>query len=89
MFEPSGDSCEAFITQDGGKAIESCDKQSILGEWVLRKVFQLEAYEPLTAKRLNEIGLNGIRIWKEQGSDDIHIRFIWIDKNKLPDDYIK
>ena len=89
VFEPSGDSCEAFITQDGGKAIESCDKQSILGEWVLRKVFQLEAYEPLTAKRLNEIGLNGIRIWKEQGSDDIHIRFIWIDKNKLPDDYIK
>ena len=89
IFEPSGDVCEAFITQDGGKAIESCDKQSILGEWVLRKVFQLEAYEPLTAKRLNEIGLNGIRIWKEQESDDIHIRFIWIDKDQLPEDYIK
>ena len=89
VFEPSGDTCEAFITQDGGKAIESCDKQSILGEWVLRKVFQLEAYEPLTAKRLNEIGLNGIRIWKEQESSDIHIKFIWIDKDNLPSDYIK
>lgn len=89
VFEPSGDSCEAFITQDGGKAIESCEKQSILGEWVLRKVFQLEAYEPLTTKRLNEIGLNGIRIWKEQESDDVHIKFIWIDKDNLPDDFIK
>lgn len=89
IFEPSGDSCEAFITQDGGKAIESCTKQSILGEWVLRKVFQLGAYEPLTAKRLYEIGLNGIRIWKEQGSDDIHIKFIWIDKDNLPDDFIQ
>lgn len=88
VFEPSGDSCEAFITQDGGKAIESCEKQSILGEWVLRKVFQLAPYEPLTAKRLYEIGLNGIRIWKEQDSDSIHIQFVWIDKDNLPDDFI-
>lgn len=89
VFEPSGDSCEAFITQDGGKAIESCEKQSILGEWVLRKVFQLAPYEPLTAKRLYEVGLNGIRIWKEQDSDSIHIQFIWIDRDNLPADFMQ
>lgn len=89
VFEPSGDKIESFITQDAGKAIESYDKQSYLGDWILRKVFQLREYEPLTAKRLKEVGINGIRLVKYPDSNEIHLHFIWIDTKKLPEDYIK
>lgn len=87
IFEPSGDSITSYITQDNGKAIESYEKQSYLGEWILRKVFQLKEYEPLTVDKLNEIGINGIRLYKEKGSNDIHLKFIWIDEDNLPSDY--
>ena len=89
VFEPSGDKIESFITQDAGKAIESYEKQSYLGDWILRKVFQLGEYEPLTAKRLKEVGINGIRLVKYPDSNEIHLHFIWIDTDKLPEDYIK
>lgn len=89
VFEPSGDSIESFIAQDGGKAIESCEKQSYLGEWILRKVFQLEEYEPLSRFQLEQLGINGIRLYKLEGSNDIHIHFIWIDMEDLPDDYFE
>ncbi|MCQ2551268.1 MAG: hypothetical protein MJ146_03680 [Clostridia bacterium] len=89
VFEPSGDSLRAYIAQDGGKAIESVEKQSYLGEWILRGVFQLEAYEPLTTERLEEMHINGIRLYKYEGSDDVHLEFIWIDENHPPKDYIE
>lgn len=88
IFEPSGDKIRAFITEDNGKAIESVDKQTDLGQWILRGIFQLGDYEPLTAKRLKEMEINGLRLYKITGSDDIHLQFIWIDDKKLPDDYI-
>lgn len=88
IFEPSGDSLECFITQDDGKGIQSYSKQSKMGEWILRKIFQLDEYEPLTRKRLEEIGINGIRLYKKSKNEDIHLEFIWIDFDDLPDDYI-
>ena len=88
IFEPSGTCIRSFITQDNGKAIESYEKQSYLGEWILGGVFQLEKYEPLTATRLNEIGINGIRLYKIEGNNDVHLQFIWIDADNLPSDYI-
>lgn len=87
IFEPSGEKVTGHITQDFGKGLASADKQSILGEWILRKIFQLKQYEPLTKKRLNEIGINGIRLYKLKKSQDIHLEFIWIDENKKPDDF--
>ncbi len=90
VFEPSGDSMTAFISQDDGKAIESTESMGKLGEWILRRVFQLDELEPLTVKRLNEIGINGIRLEKYSGSDDIHLSFIWIEPDAtLPADYWK
>ena len=53
-FEPSGNTISAFITQDSRKAIQSINKQSILGEWILKGVFQLKDYEQLTQERLDE-----------------------------------
>ena len=88
VFEPSGNEIRAFITQDNGKAIESVDSQSYLGEWILRSIFQLTEFEPLTANRLNEIGINGIRLYKTNLNDDVHLQFIWIDEDDLPDDYV-
>ena len=88
IFEPSKTEMDAFITQDNGKAIQSWSKQSIMGEWMLREVFQLDDYEPLTAQRLNELGINGIRLYKTNKTDDVHFEFIWIDSKNPPSDYI-
>lgn len=90
VFEPSGNSIMSYVTgQDNGKAIQSFNKQSYLGQWILRKVFQLNEYEPLTRRRLEEIGINGIRLYKKENSDDIHLQFIWIDIDHLPKDFIQ
>lgn len=88
VFEPSEEKIECFITQDFGKGIESVEKQSYLGEWILRKIFQLKKYEPLTSKRLNELEINAIRLYKTDKTNDIHLEFIWIDKEKLPNDFL-
>ena len=68
--------------------IASKDNQSILGKWILEKIFQLKPFEPLTKKRLDEIGLNGIRFYKINGDDSVHIQFIFIDINNPPFDFI-
>ncbi len=81
VFEPSGDSIRAYITQDGGKAIESEGKQSYLGEWLLRGVFQLKPYEPLTKKRLEELGYSAMQLYKVRGSNAVHIKFISLEDN--------
>ena len=87
IFEPSGTKIRSFITEDWGKGIESSKSMSELGEWILRGIFQLKEYEPLTTDRIFEVGLNGIRLYKVKGSEDIHLEFIWIDTDNLPDDY--
>lgn len=83
-FLPSGDTIDAYINQSNGKAIESCGKQSILGEWILRDVFQLQPYEPLTQNRLAEMGINAIRLTKDDNVIDLS--FIWIDPDNKPAD---
>ena len=88
VFEPSGDSLPVYITQDNGKAIESAEKQTYLGEWILRGIFQLNEYEPLSSKKLEELNINGLRFSKYRNSEDIHIEFIWIDDEKPPIGYI-
>ena len=88
VFEPSGDSLPAYITQDNGKAIESAEKQTYLGEWILRGIFQLGEYEPLTSKKLKELNINGMRFSRYENSEDIHVEFIWIDEANPPKGYI-
>lgn len=88
IFEPSGDIMECFIAQQSGKGIESCHMQSILGEWIREKVFQLDKYQPLSRHKLEMIGINGIRLYKTNDSNDVHLEFIYIDENNIPDDFI-
>ncbi len=87
VFEPSHNEIEVYIAEDFGKAIESSKSMKVLGRWILREVFQLPPYEPLTTEKLKEIGINGIRLIKYDNSDDIYLHFIWIDKENPPEDY--
>ena len=89
IFEPSGEKVKAHITQDFGKGLASKDNQAILGKWILQDIFQLKPYEPLTKKRLDEIGLNGLRLYKLKNDSNVHIEFIWIDSEDLPLDYFQ
>ena len=73
--------------QDSGKAIQSIDKQDILGNWILRGVFQLAEREILTAQCLDELEINGIRLSKFKNGE-IGIEFIWIDVDNPPSDAI-
>lgn len=87
-FLPSKNKLTAYINQDNGKSIQSVNKQGVLGEWILRGVFQLKEYEPLTGDRLNEMGINGIRLTKYVDHKSIGLEFIWIDVNDPPEDSI-
>lgn len=88
-FFPSGNIITAYINQDDGKSIQSINKQGILGEWILRGVFQLNEYEPLTGKRLNELEINAVRLMKfDKDSRRIGLEFIWIDIENPPRDAI-
>lgn len=79
---------DAFITQDFGKGIESWEKQAYMGEWILRKVFQLKEREPLTAKKLNELEINAFRLYRTDKDDFVHLEFFGMDEDLPPDDLV-
>lgn len=86
---PSGQKITSYINQDNGKSIQSAQNQGILGEWILRGVFQLGEYEPLTGERLNELGINAIRLIKYTDPNKaIGLEFTWIDVDTPPADAI-
>ena len=87
-FISSGNVIDAYINKDSGKAIQSIDRQDILDEWLLRGVFQLEERELLTSEGLAELYKNAIRFIKYVDTDEIGIKFIWIDENNPPEDSI-
>lgn len=58
----SGVQMEALITGSSNKQIMSKDSQEILGSWILSQVFQLAPYERLTRDKLDELGLDGIKL---------------------------
>lgn len=87
-FLASGDEIEAYINQENGKAIQSIHKQGILGEWLLKGVFQLQEREALTYEKLVDLSINAIRLTKFKNSSIIGIEFIWIDINNPPKDAI-
>ena len=88
-FMASGDSVVAYLNQDSGKGIQSYGTQQILGEWILRGVFQLEPREVLTGARLEEIGINAIRLNKFRDNQlGIGLEFIWVDTESPPIDIV-
>jgi len=67
--------------------LHNCQSPEILGNWILRGVFQLKEREVLTGQRLNELEINGIRLTKFK-NEEIGIEFIWIDTENPPSDTI-
>ncbi len=53
----------AKVCQDGGKALMS-DPNKVLGQWILRDVLRLQEGELLTYKKLRDIGLDSVVIYK-------------------------
>lgn len=60
---PNKQNLTAKVCQDGGKALMS-DPNSALGQWILRDVLRLQEGELLTYKKLSDIGLDSVVIYK-------------------------
>jgi len=60
---PDGRILPSKICQAGGKALMSHSNKA-LGQWILRDVLQLKEGEILTYKKLQEIGIDAVRIDK-------------------------
>ena len=60
---PDGRNISAIITQTSGKSLQT-NPQSVLGKWILHDVLGLQARELLTMKRLNELGVDSLKITK-------------------------
>lgn len=84
-FLPSGNEIMAHICQADGKAIQSVKNQGILGDWILRHVFQLGPREPLTMDKLRDLEINAIRLTKARDGA-VELEFIWINPENPPAD---
>lgn len=88
---PNETEMSAKVCQDGSKALMS-NPNSALGEWLLRDVLSLEERELLTYRKLEEIGLDSVVIYKtESGKYDIDFTKIgsyeqFQIKNEVSDD---
>ncbi|MEY8346656.1 NgoFVII family restriction endonuclease [Niallia circulans] len=60
---PDGRIIQARCTQENGKSLQT-NPQSILGKWILHDVLGLGAREVLTLKRLNDLGVDSLKITK-------------------------
>jgi hypothetical protein len=60
---PNGAELSAKVCQDGSKALMS-NPNAALGEWLLRDILGLKAGELLTYRKLEEIGLDSVVIYK-------------------------
>ena len=74
------------LTQSYGKGLQSSGTQTKLGEWILKDVFQLKKWEPLTEWHLKKAHINGFRL-KKDSDELIHFEFIWIDVGDPPIDF--
>jgi hypothetical protein len=60
---PNGDIQDAKICQQGGKALMTQSNRK-MGEWILRDVLQLKDGELLTADKLEDLGIDSVRVDK-------------------------
>lgn len=60
---PNKQNLTAKVCQDGSKALMS-DPNKALGQWILRDVLRLQEGELLTYKKLRDIGLDSVVIYK-------------------------
>ncbi len=68
LILPDGNKMSAKVCQDNSKALMS-NPNSALGQWLLRKVLNLEERELLTYEKLEEIGLDSVVIYKAKSGE--------------------
>lgn len=61
LILPNGESLDAKICQDNSKALMTNPNKD-LGKWILRKVLKLDEGEILTYNRLQELGVDSVKI---------------------------
>lgn len=75
VLTQSDTSMEALIYGQSNKQIMSRYHQNILGEWIVSRMFQLSPYEPLDRKKLDEFGIDCIRLTR-LGNRRVGLEFI-------------
>lgn len=83
VLTQSGVSMPAIVTGDNLKQIMSKNSQKNLGRWILSQVFMLRPYERLNRTKLDELGLDGIKLTR---LDDgvVGMEFIKVSVEDLP-----
>lgn len=69
LLLPNGETMSAKVCQDGGKALMS-NPNSLLGEWMLRKVLHKKDGELLTIDDLNKYGIDSVKIISTHNTND-------------------
>ncbi len=69
LLLPNGEKMSAKVCQDGGKALMS-NPNSVLGEWILRKVLRKGYGELLTIDDLNRYGIDSVKIISTHKCDE-------------------
>lgn len=70
---PNGKILNSKVCQDNGKALMSYSNKD-LGQWILRDILKLKEGELLTFQKLEELGIDSVRVDKI-GSEDFEINF--------------
>lgn len=74
---PNGNIMKSKICQDWGKALMSCSNRE-LWQWLLRDVLKLNEWELLTYDKLENIGIDSVRIDKIDNENfEINFSAIW------------
>lgn len=74
LILPNSEEMSAKVCQDSSKALMS-NPNAALGQWLLRGVLNLEKSELLTYRKLAEIGLDSVVIYKDQEKKKYSIDF--------------
>lgn len=69
LILPNGDSLDAKVCQDNSKALMTNPNKD-LGKWILRKVLKLSEGEILSYDRLEELGIDSVKITQVDVSGD-------------------
>ncbi|EKK21194.1 hypothetical protein B808_462 [Fructilactobacillus florum 8D] len=87
QFLPSGEEMDMVLTQADGKAIQSVNSQYKFGKWVLKNIFQLNDWELLTDKVLDDLNINAMTFKKYDDGRPITLEFTYVDYQNLPNTF--
>lgn len=89
VISPSQSTLTMFLNQQSGKAIQSSESQSKLGEWLRQDMLQVGNRNLVTAETLEDAGINAVRFTNHHQADKaIEMEFFYMDLDDIPADAI-